>query len=291
MRCRCKPGIYAGNTFDFNIIHHERGATVSTFINSAITNSGRLLIAKSYLGERMNFTRIVMGDGYLPEGISPRDMTDVVHAVVVVPITKMKINADETVIIGGVFSNADIQTEFFYRELALFAEGADGVEVLYCYGNAGDFAERITPMGGSAVIEKAIDIVTAIGTTDNVTATIIRTTTADAIAYNDSISGLGAESLQEAIEILARSGSDVLNIHMADTDAHGIRESLAAHNNSAESHTDLRVLLAELKSKVQRMEDMLVYNITGNPFMVTFEDLTGVVVSGVWNQTMARVEF
>jgi hypothetical protein len=147
-----------------------------------------------------------MGDGYLPADTAPRDMTDVVHGVVNVPISKKRINADGTAVIGGVFSNADIQTEFFYRELALFAEDDSGAEVLYCYGNAGDFAEKITPVGGSDVIEKTIDIVTAIGTAANVTATIVRSTTADEISYNDSVSGIGADSVQEVIEILAAQG-------------------------------------------------------------------------------------
>jgi hypothetical protein len=85
-------------------------------------------------------------------------MTDVIDHVVDVDITKLVINADTTVIVGGMFSNADITQEFFYRELALFAHGDDNTEVMYCYANAGEFAERITPMGGASVIEKAIDI-------------------------------------------------------------------------------------------------------------------------------------
>lgn len=192
---------------------------MSTFINNDITNGGRVLIAKSYLGQKMNFTRIAMGDGYIPDNMSIRDMTDVVHSVVSVPITKMKINADGTVIIGGVFTNSDIATEFFYRELALFAEGEDKIEVLYCYGNAGEFAERITPVGGSSVIQKSTDIVTAIGTAANVTANIVRTTTADEISYNDSKTKLGAGSVQEAVEMLAaKSGEQLTTIVISVTE-------------------------------------------------------------------------
>jgi hypothetical protein len=159
------------------------------------------------MGERIHFTRIVMGDGYLPPDTVIREMTDVVHSVVSVPITKLKMNADgSTVVIGGVFTNADISTEFFYRELALFAQGEDNAEVMYCYGNAGDFAERITPVGGSSVIEKAIDVVTAIGTAENVTATIVRTVTADEVSYDDKRTNLGADNVQGVIEILASGG-------------------------------------------------------------------------------------
>ena len=37
----------------------------------------------------------------------------------------------------------------------------------------------------------------------------------------------------------------------------------------------------------------LMYNtdVSGNPFTVTFESLTGLVVSGVWNTTQKRIEF
>jgi hypothetical protein len=191
---------------------------VSTFINSDITNGGRVLIAKGHLGKRIHFTRIVMGDGFLPAETAVRDMTDVVHSVVSIPISKMKLNADGTVVIGGTFSNADIDTPFFYRELALFAEGEDNAEVLYCYGNAGEFAERITPVGGSSVIEKSIDIVTAIGTAENVTATIVRTSTADEISFDDTKAKIGAASVQEAVELLAQKSNQMPVILISETE-------------------------------------------------------------------------
>ena len=37
----------------------------------------------------------------------------------------------------------------------------------------------------------------------------------------------------------------------------------------------------------------LMYNtdVSGNPFTVTFESLTGLVCTGVWNAELARLEF
>ena len=63
---------------------------------------------------------------------------------------------------------------FYYRELGLYADDPDEDvgEVLYCYGNCGDLAEWIPPTGGATIVEKTIDIVTAIGTATNVTAYI-----------------------------------------------------------------------------------------------------------------------
>ena len=177
---------------------------MGTFINSDITKAGRILIARQFTGEKINFTRIAMGRGFLPHGQAIPDMTNVIEHVVDVAITRLTVNADVTVVVGGIFSNANITAEFPYRELALFAHGEDGREVMYCYGNAGEFAEIIPPLGGTSVIEKAIDIVTAIGTTTNVTANIIRATTADEISFDDRSVNLGAGSIQEAVEILAR---------------------------------------------------------------------------------------
>lgn len=48
---------------------------------------------------------------------------------------------------------------------------------------------------------------------------------------------------------------------------------------------------AELTSRVSRVEDGLFNNITGNPFLVSFDSLTGIVLAkGVWNAERQRIE-
>lgn len=185
---------------------------MSTFINNDITDAGRVLLARGHMGEPIKFTRLAMGDGFLPPDTSIREMTNLVNQVVSIPISRLRRNPDGTVIIGGTFSNADITEPFFYRELGLFAENVDGVESLYCYGNAGEFAERITPVGGGSVITKAIDIVTAIGTTTNITANIVAAGVAEEISFDDTRTLLGASNVQEAVEILARADNQRLPV-------------------------------------------------------------------------------
>lgn len=51
------------------------------------------------------------------------------------------------------------------------------------------------------------------------------------------------------------------------------------------------------KSLLQLMEDRIVYlmnrladEITSNPFNMSFGDLTGIAVTGVWNKSLSRIE-
>ena len=49
--------------------------------------------------------------------------------------------------------------------------------------------------------------------------------------------------------------------------------------------------LSGLDSRLSVLELKYGTNVTGNSFEVTFGTLTGVVVTGVWNETYARIEF
>ena len=50
-------------------------------------------------------------------------------------------------------------------------------------------------------------------------------------------------------------------------------------------------LAAGLESRVSRVEDGIYNNITGNPFLVSFDSLDGIIlVKGVWNEAQHRVE-
>ncbi len=60
---------------------------------------------------------------------------------------------------------------------------------------------------------------------------------------------------------------------------------------AAAAYRFTQVLLADLESRLGTLELKYGTNVTGNPFSVGFEALTGLEVAGVWNQPYARVEF
>ena len=45
---------------------------MAAFINNDITTAGLIVLAKGVAGQKINYTKIVLGDGYLEEGQTPR---------------------------------------------------------------------------------------------------------------------------------------------------------------------------------------------------------------------------
>ena len=63
------------------------------------------------------------------------------------------------------------------------------------------------------------------------------------------------------------------------------------HNADPTAHPDLRGICAGLDSRLALLELMYSTDVSGNPFVVTFESLIGVHASGVWNAPQKRMEF
>lgn len=248
---------------------------MAAFINNDITAAGLIVLAKGAAGEKINYTRIVLGDGYLEEGQTPRSLTEVVSPKASIDITKLKVNTDGTVAVGGVFTNDQTNEGFFYRELGLYAEDPDPDvgEVLYCYGNCGDLAEWIPPTGGATIVEKTIDIVTVIGTATNVTAYI----PADAYATKQDYENYKAIAL--GAQATANEAIALANL--------AIEIARAAQ----QAVVDLTKTIQQNTSKIATLWDAVFSDITTNPFQITFVDLEGITLtSGVWNSTLQRLE-
>ena len=248
---------------------------MAAFINNDITTAGLIVLAKGVAGQKINYTKIVLGDGYLEEGQTPRTLTGVVSPKATVDITKLKINGDGTVAVGGIFTNVDETEGFYYRELGLYAEDPDPEvgEVLYCYGNCGDLAEWIPPSGGATIVEKTIDIVTAIGTATNVTAYI----PADAYATTEDYETYKAIAL--AAQAIANEAIEIA------------RQAVQTANEAKQATIDLNKAVTQNTSKIQTLWDAVFSEITSNPFQITFVDLSGITLSsGIWNATLQRLE-
>lgn len=150
---------------------------MGVFSNNAITDNGRLLLGQVQMGAVFTPTKIVMGSGYMPAGSTPRSMTSVVKVEQTLEISKKKMANDGTVTIGGVYSNEDVTTGFYFRELAIYAkavkeDGTEIPEVLYSYGNAGENADYMPAYTTGQAVERQIDVVTYIGNDTQVDLTI-----------------------------------------------------------------------------------------------------------------------
>ncbi|EGW39153.1 phage tail protein [Desulfosporosinus sp. OT] len=144
---------------------------MSTFGGLIFTNAGRSLQAKAQAGAHLNFTRIAIGDGDLA-GTAIADLTALKHQVKSCSISKLKPMTNGKAVVGTSFSNQEIATAFYWKELGVFAQDPDLGEILYCYGNSGANAEYIPAGGGADIIEKSVDVVIIVGNALNVTAII-----------------------------------------------------------------------------------------------------------------------
>lgn len=150
---------------------------MGVFSSSAITDSGRQLLGHVQMGAVFTPTRIVIGQGSLPAGTTVQTITAVVAPVQTLTISKKKRSNDGLVTIGGVYSNKEVTTNFYFRELGLYAKavypnGTEIAEVLYCYGNAGNSADLMPAYTSGQPVEREIDIVTYIGNDTDVDLTI-----------------------------------------------------------------------------------------------------------------------
>jgi len=219
-----------------------------------LTNKGRNLQAKAQAGTQLNFTKIKIGDGSL-SGQSIADLTDLISIKKELNILSLETMTGGKAKLRSYFSNADIETGFYWRELGVFAQDPQEGEILYCYGNAGANAEYIPAGGGPDVVERYINVITLVGDASNISATLgseIYVTQAEfdshasrhASAGDDPIApvDIGAETPAEAqakADAAAAAGVAAAAAVQADVDEHkaetiqqGAHGGLPAHKST-----------------------------------------------------------
>lgn len=138
-------------------------------IDFILTTAADELISKVLSGKTLNFTRMAVGDGFSYDINVAKGFKNVVNEVLSLDITKKETLSPKSVKITSAFKNTDVQKEFYYREVGLYAQDPDtGEEVLYAYGNRNDAAELITPTS-SNVVTKQLVFVISVGDSANVT--------------------------------------------------------------------------------------------------------------------------
>lgn len=70
-----------------------------------------------------------------------------------------------------------------------------------------------------------------------------------------------------------------------------IASGVSTHNANTEAHPSILSGISGLDSRLTTLELKYGTNVTGNSFSISFANLTGLVVTGVWNKNYARIEF
>ena len=120
-----------------------------------LTNDGINLLAKCQLGQKIEFTKVLIGDGRETKRKTFQEMTALVNTKLALGIQNVDFVEDGRVDVTAIIDNSGLEVGFFVREIGLFAKQVGGADVLYAYTNAGDYADYLP----NAKINEVSDVV------------------------------------------------------------------------------------------------------------------------------------
>lgn len=219
-----------------------------------MTKAGYALQAKLFAeGGDLKITRVEVGSGVPPQDADWRTLAGLVRSRARATSTA-PLRKDCTVSLEIEYRSdldAGIEEPFPINEFGLWAVGAEGKEALILYGDLSDCPDTAVPLQYGGCVRR-YPVLLEMGPEANARLDY----PAGAWATHDELAG-----------------------------------AIAAHSGDGEAHPDLRGLYAGLNARISLLELMYATQVSGNPFTVTFESLTGLACAGVWNQPLARLEF
>jgi microcystin-dependent protein len=146
---------------------------MSNFPNQQLTNLGWDALSDALTGERLLFTRMIAGDGELPPGADPDDlteMTELVNYVMDITIVGLIPHGSGRATVAGVLNSRDIANGFFLREIGLMVEVGDPPRpaVLYSICNAADQASYVPGRDEASKVVTGIELHIIIGKAINI---------------------------------------------------------------------------------------------------------------------------
>ncbi len=141
-----------------------------------LTQKGKEMYSAIHSGSgTMKITSIKVGSGYIADGETADNITSLKNEEsVTVDIISIKSVSDGTVCITARITSA--KTDFYLREIAVFAKTAENSDVLYGYCNYGENADYVNTYNGSFPVTQEINIYIAVGSTKNITIDLSNTT-------------------------------------------------------------------------------------------------------------------
>ena len=235
-----------------------------------ITVEGRKLLAKLVAGSQLEITRVMVGSGDVEEGQSPAYFTDLVQPVAQATSTLPVAKEDTVSFVVEYRSdlNGGLEEGFWLKEFGVFARDGEE-EILLYYATLGDFPQYVTAYKKGAVDIRRYPVSIAISDSVEVV-----------LAY-PALAFMTSEEVKNFLTV------NLLPAFLVD-----VQELIDKHNDNEEAHPKLKTLMdADLISRIERLENALFHDIKSNPFLVTFENLEGIVLTkGVWNQEKKRLE-
>ncbi len=134
---------------------------------------GPALIAKVLAGRcQMHYTRAAVGKGTLPEGVSPKELTEPPEYVMDAMIAEVSNPVAGECQVTVQINSSDVDVGFYANYIILYAEDPDEGEIPYTCLKTEDGLEWIRPKSSAVGKLATFDLIAAVGDVDAVTATI-----------------------------------------------------------------------------------------------------------------------
>ena len=235
-----------------------------------ITSAGWTLLTKLLTGNQIELTRVMVGKGRVPDTVNPASLTDLVAPVALATSTKPLIEEKTVSFVVEYRSdlNGGLEEGFWLNEFGVYAMDPDDGEILLYYATLGDFPQYVSEYSSGSVDIRRYPV------------SITLTSELEVVIAYPALAFMTAEDVEEYITVTA------LPMFLAEA-----QKLINAHDVALDSHHDIRNSMNQLGARVGRLEDMMLNDVTGNPYIITFGDLDGLVVEGVWNKSQQRIEF
>ncbi len=281
-----------------------------------VTDIGTILIRQAITeGKKINLTTLCVGDGGGAYYQPTPDMKELRHKCWSGPINKVAVNRESKNMIDIVAKIPADVGGWTIREMSVDDE--EGNMIAIC--NTPDTEKVLISSGAAGEIEMTMQM--QISNTGVITfivdPNIIGATKQDIEDHDKSptaheeqfrqkadLTDFNAHVSDQSIHVTeAQTENNNLAItgliaHKEDRIVHITADERAAWNEAsatakkaAADAADAVQRITTLEGRVSHVEDGLFSNITGNPFLVSFDSLSGVkLVKGIWNKEQQRIE-
>lgn len=281
-----------------------------------VTDCGIQLIAAAVMeGKKINITDLAVGDGGGAYYQPTPNMTGLKNECWSGPIKSVSVNKDSPNMIDITAIIPSTVGGFTIREMAV----KDDVKNTIAICNTPDTEKVIISSGAAGEIELTmhIEISNADAISFIIDPNVVTATKKDIEDHDASKTAHAAEFEKKAdvTDLNAHANNTDIHVnpstmgnydtaisglieHKEDTKIHVTAEEKASWTKGAEQAaadanrvTEALNTIAGIESRVSRVEDGLFNNITGNPFLASFDSLDGItLVKGIWNEERKRIE-
>lgn len=154
---------------------------MAIYKKAILTQQAIELLTKTVAGNKLEFTRMAVGDGQYKEDVDLKNIRYLNNEKQSATITSVAAVNAKVARIRGVVTNENLKQSYYLKEVGLFAKDPDKGEILFSYAQA-EIADLMPSHANRLPCSKTIDMLTVVNDTENI---IVNYNPADIVSRED----------------------------------------------------------------------------------------------------------